>query len=97
MPPRIKDYIRCVERISVTEFHRISQIIPARMTARLEGDFVVFLIGMRVNRWWKFGKWVPVASAMQRMLMGAAGAWSVAFTVGAWLPESAHDPALAQL
>lgn len=44
------------------------QIIPARMTARIDGDFVVFLIGMRVNRWWKFWKWLPVAMAMPRML-----------------------------
>lgn len=34
----------------------------------MEGDFVVFLIGMRINRWWKFHKWMPVARAMPRML-----------------------------
>ena len=28
-------------------------MMQKRMTGRLEGDFVVFLIGMRVNRWWK--------------------------------------------
>ncbi len=39
-----------------------------RMTATLEGDFVVFLIGMRVNQPWKLHKWLPVASAMPRML-----------------------------
>lgn len=43
-------------------------VVPARMTARLDGDFVVFVIGMRVNRWWKFHKWVPVATAMGPML-----------------------------
>ncbi len=31
-------------------------------------DFVVFLIGMRVNRPWMARKWVPVATAMPRML-----------------------------
>jgi Domain of unknown function (DUF4188) len=44
------------------------QIIPQRMTAEIEGDFVVFLIGMRVNRWWKPHKWLPVVMAMPRML-----------------------------
>ena len=38
------------------------------MTARIEGDFVVFLIGMRVNKPWKIHKWLPVALAMPRML-----------------------------
>ena len=46
----------------------MSKIIPARMTAQLDGDFVVFLIGMRVNKWWKFWKWIPVATAMRSML-----------------------------
>lgn len=39
-----------------------------RMTARMEGDFVVFLIGMRFNRPWRLGKWLPVVSAMPAML-----------------------------
>jgi len=38
------------------------------MTSVVEGDFVVFLIGMRINRWWKFHKWLPVAMAMPAML-----------------------------
>ena len=42
-------------------------VIPDRMSARIEGDFVVFLIGMRVNRWWKPHKWLPPALAMIRM------------------------------
>ena len=46
----------------------MSKIIPARVTARLDGDFVVCLIGMRVNKWWKFWTWIPVAAAMPRML-----------------------------
>ncbi len=40
----------------------------ARMTARPEGDFVVFLIGMRINRPLLIHKWLPVATAMPRML-----------------------------
>jgi len=41
---------------------------PERLTATLEGDFVVFLIGMRVNHLWKLHKWLPVAQAMGPML-----------------------------
>jgi Domain of unknown function (DUF4188) len=39
-----------------------------RLTATLEGDFVVFLIGMRINSLLKFHKWLPVATAMPRMI-----------------------------
>ncbi|GAP35982.1 DUF4188 domain-containing protein [Piscinibacter sakaiensis] len=39
-----------------------------RMTARLEGEFAVFLIGMRINRPWLPHRWLPVAAAMPRML-----------------------------
>lgn len=39
-----------------------------RMTAQLDGDFVVFLIGMRINKPWLLHKWWPVAAAMPRML-----------------------------
>lgn len=43
-------------------------IFNDKMTARLDGDFVVFLIGARVGRWWKVHKWLPIARAMPRML-----------------------------
>jgi hypothetical protein len=46
----------------------MAQTINQRMTVQMEGDFVVFLIGMRVNRWWKIHKWFPVVMAMPRML-----------------------------
>jgi hypothetical protein len=39
-----------------------------RLTATLEGDFVVFLIGMRINKPLLIHKWWPVAQAMPRML-----------------------------
>jgi len=38
------------------------------MTARPDGDFVVFLIGLRINRPLRIDKWFPVAAAMPRML-----------------------------
>lgn len=43
-------------------------VTRGRMTAALDGDFVVFLIGMRVNKPWKLHKWIPVARAMRPML-----------------------------
>ena len=43
-------------------------IFAGRHTADLEGDFVVFLIGMRVNRPWKLRKWLTVARAMPPMI-----------------------------
>lgn len=46
----------------------MAQVIPDRVTATIEGDFVVFLIGMRVNKWWKIHRWLPPAVAMLRML-----------------------------
>ena len=39
-----------------------------RVTANLEGDFVVFLIGLRINRPLRVDQWMPVAAAMPRML-----------------------------
>ena len=46
----------------------MTQITPHRMTATIDGDFVVFLIGMRINKPWKVHKWLPVFLAMPRML-----------------------------
>jgi len=39
-----------------------------RITARMDGEFAVFLIGMRINRPLAVRKWWPVASAMPKML-----------------------------
>ena len=39
-----------------------------RLSASLEGEFVVFLIGMRINSPLKIHKWLPVARAMPRMI-----------------------------
>jgi hypothetical protein len=46
----------------------VTPIIDRRVTAAIEGDFVVFLIGMRINKLWKPRKWLPVALAMPRMM-----------------------------
>ena len=46
----------------------MTQPIKERMTVVNEQELVVFLIGMRVNKVWKVQKWVPVVTAMARML-----------------------------
>jgi fumigallin biosynthesis monooxygenase-like protein len=46
----------------------MGHILAERMCVQIEGDFVVFLIGMRVNKLWKLHKWLPVAKAMPRMI-----------------------------
>ena len=37
-----------------------------RLTSKLEGEFVVFLIGMRINNPLEVHKWLPVARASMR-------------------------------
>lgn len=44
------------------------KIFTQRMTAETDDEFVVFLIGMRINKWWKIHKWLPVAVAMPKMI-----------------------------
>ncbi|WP_329197031.1 MULTISPECIES: DUF4188 domain-containing protein [unclassified Streptomyces] len=39
-----------------------------RVTAAAEGEVVVFLIGMRINRWRAVRHWLPTLVAMPRML-----------------------------
>jgi hypothetical protein len=44
------------------------KMVPKRVTAEIEGDFVVFLIGMRINKLSKPWKWLPIFVAMPRMI-----------------------------
>lgn len=46
----------------------MTKIHPEHMTANIEGNFVVFLIGMRINTYWRIQKWFPPFLAMQSML-----------------------------
>ena len=46
----------------------MAKIFAERMIPRMDGDFVVFLIGMRINRLWKVHKWWPVFLAMPKMI-----------------------------
>ena len=46
----------------------MSAIRNGRFAAEIDGDFVVFLIGMRINRLLLVHKWLPVSLAMPKML-----------------------------
>jgi hypothetical protein len=50
----------------------MARTINRRVCAEMDGGFVVFLIGMRLNKPWKVWKWLPVATAMPRMLIELA-------------------------
>jgi Domain of unknown function (DUF4188) len=47
---------------------RLGHIHAGRFTADIEGDFVVFLIGMRINKPWLVRQWWPVFTGMKTML-----------------------------
>jgi hypothetical protein len=46
----------------------MAKVFTGRYSGTIDGSFVVFLIGMRVNRILALSKWVPVARAMGPML-----------------------------
>ncbi len=47
----------------------MSKVFNGRYTAKTDQPFVVFLIGMRINKWQRFDKWIPVVNAMPPMLI----------------------------
>ena len=46
----------------------MAKVQRGRFTAEMDGDFVVFIIGMRFNKLWKVHKWFPPFVAMPKML-----------------------------
>ncbi len=46
----------------------MTAIMKGRWTAQSEDGFVVFIIGMRINRWWMIHRWLPPILAMGRMI-----------------------------
>ncbi|WP_079478289.1 DUF4188 domain-containing protein [Halobacillus salinus] len=46
----------------------MAKVISERFTAAHEDDVVVFIIGMRINKWWALHKWIPVFFAFPRMV-----------------------------
>jgi Domain of unknown function (DUF4188) len=46
----------------------MAKVIPGRFTAQTDEPFVVFIIGMRVNTFFAFRKWIATAMAMGPMI-----------------------------
>jgi hypothetical protein len=46
----------------------MNPVLNDRLTVARKQGLVIFLIGMRVNSWWRIHRWLPVALAMPRML-----------------------------
>jgi Domain of unknown function (DUF4188) len=57
-----------LERNQVRVRNEMSTVVAHRMAAEIDGEFVVFLIGMRINKLWKIHKWWPVFRSMRPML-----------------------------
>ena len=82
----------------------MARIIAERVAGEIDGDFVVFVIGMRVNAWWKPWKWVPTALAMPRMVKelrarpesGFLGAMESGFLLVQYWRSFAHLEAYAR-
>jgi Domain of unknown function (DUF4188) len=70
-------------------------VVPGRRVAHLDGDFVVFLIGMRINRPWRPHKWLPVLRAMRPMIRELQADPGSGF-LGATQGVLAGGPALVQ-
>ncbi|HEY6539504.1 MAG TPA: DUF4188 domain-containing protein [Ktedonobacteraceae bacterium] len=46
----------------------MAKVLPGRFTAQTGEPFVVFIIGMRVNKFFAFRKWIATAMAMGPMI-----------------------------
>jgi hypothetical protein len=46
----------------------MSVVLHGRFAAQIDGPFVVFVIGMRINQLWKIRSWLPVLLSMRPML-----------------------------
>jgi hypothetical protein len=65
-------------------------VFAGRHSAKIDGDFVVFLIGMRINRPLRVSSWWPVFTAMPKMVKeleqdptsGFLGAWQGLWSTG---------------
>ncbi len=41
-----------------------NNILAEHLCAHIEGEFVVFLIGFRINRLWAIHRWLPMMTTM---------------------------------
>jgi hypothetical protein len=64
----------------------MNPVLSDRLTVPNDKSIVVFLIGMRVNKWWMIHRWLPVALAMPRMLKELRANPSSGYLGGMLLP-----------
>ena len=46
----------------------MADLNKSRMTADIEGEFLVFVIELQIHKWWKYRKWYPAVQGMTDML-----------------------------
>ena len=66
-------------------------IIQERMTAQIEGEPVLFLTGMRINRWWRVGEWLWVMPSCDRWWQMSASSFEP-ITRPPQRPKPAFEP-----
>lgn len=72
------------------------KVIGKRVTAEIEGEFVVFLIGMRINRLFKPWKWGPTFVAMPRMIRELEGSPESGFLGARFVLAGPRSPVVLQ-
>ena len=72
-----------------------TKVLQGRHTAQIEGSFVVFLIGMRINKVLKVRQWLPAFMAMNGMLRSLYGDPQLGF-LGASYGLMGRGPLLVQ-
>jgi hypothetical protein len=60
--------LRYIDAVNTVLEDVMAELIRDRVCAEVDGEIVVFLIGMRINRPWKPWRWLPIFGAMTRML-----------------------------
>jgi Domain of unknown function (DUF4188) len=74
----------------------MASVISRRVTAEIEGDFVVFLIGMRINKFWKPRQWLPTFVAMPKMIRELEGRPESGFLGARFYLAGPRSPMLVQ-
>jgi hypothetical protein len=70
--------------------------LQGRMAAQIDGDFVIFLIGARINRFRDVRGWLPVVRAMPKMLRELAQHPELGLLHAATSLEGLRDVTLVQ-
>lgn len=73
----------------------MAKVVPGRMTHQHDGELVVFLIGMTINKPWRVDLWWPAFRAMPKMLRELSGVEDSGF-LGHRLMLEGRNPTLVQ-